>query len=266
MEKALIDRARLIAVSDDLFEFLRGAHPRAEVVAIRNGIVLPPARRASVAEEVRGRYGIPGEAFWMASASRLEKVKNLTMAVDGVALARERGMTDGRFSIFGSGPEETELERRIDSERLNEIVGLQGFVDPIAPVYEAIDVFLMTSEHEGLPMALIEAMARGAVPVCTAVGGIREVVTHEVDGLLVTPGDPSSLANALIRLQRNPADRKAMAERARRTVEERFSVERGNTLLMDTYWACLSRGKNGDRPGGSEKQPGAEGAASAPAR
>ena len=170
-------------------------------------------------------------------------------------------MTQCQFSIFGSGPERGELERRIAATGTGGMVSLHGFVDPIAPVFEAIDVFLMTSVHEGLPMALLEAMAHGAVPVCTAVGGIREVVTDGENGLLIQPDDAAGLAEALHFLQRNPSERERMAREARRTVEVGFSVEHGNALLMDLYRSCLSprRGQprsdgsaRAGRPGGSE--------------
>ena len=88
------------------------------------------------------------------------------------------------------------------------------------------EVFVLPSFHEGLPMAMLEAMAHGKAMVVTPVGGIPEAVQHEEQGLLVTPGQPQELADALLRLLRDADLRRALGQRARMRVAERFGTDR----------------------------------------
>jgi glycosyltransferase involved in cell wall biosynthesis len=88
-------------------------------------------------------------------------------------------------------------------------------------------------------MALLEAMAQGAVPVCTEVGGMKEVVTHGHDGLLVPSGDSRGFAEALRKLMGRGKTYLEMKENARITVEERFNVERTVRSLVQYYWSLM---------------------------
>ncbi|MGH8176625.1 MAG: glycosyltransferase family 4 protein [Steroidobacter sp.] len=98
----------------------------------------------------------------------------------------------------------------------------------------AAEVFVLPSYNEGLPMALLEAMAFGAAPITTPVGGIPEVVRHDFNGLLVAPGDVPALAAALQRLIERPEDRAHLGRNARATVES-LSIETYVDRLCSLY-------------------------------
>jgi glycosyltransferase involved in cell wall biosynthesis len=101
--------------------------------------------------------------------------------------------------------------------------GLRGDVPAILP---GLDALVFSSVREGLSMAMLEAMAAGVPVVATAVGGTPELITHRVTGLLVPPGRPEDLADAVVGLLREGPAVEALRAAARRRVEERFSLPR----------------------------------------
>jgi glycosyltransferase involved in cell wall biosynthesis len=109
----------------------------------------------------------------------------------------------------------------------------------------AAHIFALPSYYEGLPMALLEAMAFGAVPVSTPVGSISEVLRHEENGLLISPGDVPALAASLRRLIEQPNERAALAARARSTVEP-FGVDVYVDRLCRVYRAVACGGVPGE--------------------
>jgi protein-tyrosine-phosphatase len=112
------------------------------------------------------------------------------------------------------------------------------FVGARRDVYDlvaAMDVFVLPSIDEGIPMALLEAMALGTPVVATTVGGVPEVVSHRTTGLLVPSGDERGLAEASLELIRDPGLAGALVTRARRAVEAAFSREQNGLALMNAY-------------------------------
>jgi glycosyltransferase involved in cell wall biosynthesis len=99
----------------------------------------------------------------------------------------------------------------------------------------ASTIFLLPSYHEGMPMALLEAMSWGLPVIATPVGGIPQIVTPEVNGLLVAPGDVAGLAAAIVRLLEDPGLRTRLGEAARTTIENGFSLQEALTKLSTIY-------------------------------
>ena len=116
--------------------------------------------------------------------------------VEAVALLRDNG-TDLKVAIAGEGPLRTELESQIEHAALTQSVHLLGEVGNIRGLLASARLFVMPSEFEGLPMALLEAMATGLPVVASSVGGLPEVVQHGETGLLVEPGSTRALADAM---------------------------------------------------------------------
>jgi glycosyltransferase involved in cell wall biosynthesis len=102
--------------------------------------------------------------------------------------------------LVGLGPLEAELKALAAGLGVADRVLFPGSRDDVYRLLPALDVFALSSRFEGLPIALLEAMATGVAPVATTVGGIPEVITDGQNGLLVDPGDPSALAAALGRV------------------------------------------------------------------
>lgn len=131
--------------------------------------------------------------FDVLSVGQLIPLKRMDVLIDAVARLRERGL-DLKLAILGKGPLENRLRQQIDSLGLGGQVELLGYVDGIEEILPSSKVFSLVSEREGVPFALMEAMASGLVPVVTNVGTIADWVEHGVDGHIVPVGDAEALA------------------------------------------------------------------------
>lgn len=225
----------IVAVSKRMAETLRASGYRATMVThIHNGVDLRRVGATRSPEEVRGELGLDSQTLLIGTAGRLSPVKGHAGLLRAARFIFEKE-SHARLLIVGGGPLAEEL--RASAARL-QIDDKCLFVGPRADVYDlisALDVFVLASLDEGIPMAILEAMALGAPVVATAVGGIPEVVQHRVTGLLVAPGDEQALADACLELAFNRDWAQTLCVRARRVVEEEFSHERNGQALLDIY-------------------------------
>lgn len=139
-----------------------------------------------------------------------------------------------RFVALGQGRLDGELRRLHAELQLGDSFRFLGYRSDAVQVMSGIDVFTLSSRHEGLPVALMDALAMGLPVVCTTVGGIPEAVTDGVDGLLVPPGQPDALAAALSKVAADAGLRARMAQAA----EVRgafFDIRRAVRELEETY-------------------------------
>jgi glycosyltransferase involved in cell wall biosynthesis len=131
------------------------------------------------------------------------------------------------------------LEAQVKELDLVGRVHLVGHHADVLPWLAALDAFVLPSDWEGMSNALLEAMAAGLPVVATAVGGTREVVVDGVTGLLVPPGDPDSLAEAISRLLGDSDMRHTMGEAGRARVDRHFSIEQTVRRTEELYMALL---------------------------
>lgn len=161
------------------------------------------------------------------------------MAGGGRAAAPERGPgAAAHFLLVGDGPLRGEVEAHVRRLGLGERVHLPGLQADVRPFLAAMDLFWSSSEFEGLPLALLEAMAAGLPPVVTAVGGVPEVV-QPASGVLVPFGDPARLADEAARLLADPERRARLGAGARERVRDAFGVERMAGELAGLYREVL---------------------------
>jgi L-malate glycosyltransferase len=226
---------RIIAVSNDLARTLEAdGHRRSRVVPIHNGIDLATVCPRRDAREVRRELGIPDGATVFGTVGRLSPVKDhrtLLRAAQRVT----RHDRDATFLFVGDGPLFDELVLAASQLGLGRACIFAGARDDVYDVLAAIDVFVLSSLHEGIPMALLEAMALGKPVVATAVGGVPEIVTHGQNGLLVAPRDDHALAEACLELTRRPGVTATLGAAARQTIAEHFSHETGGKALLSIY-------------------------------
>ena len=223
-------------------------------IVIRFGIA--PAERTSVvplgldlrrltclderAPSLRGRLGIPEGALVVGYVGRFVAIKDLPTLVRAfarVAAARPEAV----LLLVGDGSLRPEIESLIASLGLQQRVCLAGWIEDVVPLYATIDICALSSLNEGTPVALIEAMAAGKAVVATGVGGVADVVDHERTGLLVRPRNPEALADAILRLAGDAAERSRMGTAGRATVVGRFSAERLVDDIDQLYKAALDR-------------------------
>lgn len=231
----------LVAVSSDLAGVLveRG-FLREKIHVIRNGVDPEEIRFQGDRLSVRRELGVPESVLLAAFVGRLAPVKDPLLLLEAVHHARQGGV-DVHALLVGDGPMREEILARSRALGLNGCIHLAGFrPDPWA-VAAVADVFVMTSRHEGIPLALLEAMSLGQPVIVPEVGGLPEVVTEGREGFLVPPSSPEKLAEALCRLASSPEMGGGMGGRARATVRERFSISRMAKEMEDLYDIILDR-------------------------
>lgn len=132
---------------------------------------------------------------------------------------------EARFLLVGEGELEDELKMKSKKLKLEDKIIFTGFMGDIKDVLASIDIFVMPSLLEGLPMILLEAMAMGKPIVATDIDGMQEVLDHGKTGLLVPSKDPEALSEAIVNLLIHRDKAHQMGINARRVVEERFGVD-----------------------------------------
>jgi glycosyltransferase involved in cell wall biosynthesis len=147
--------------------------------------------------------------------------------------------------IVGEGDERSRLEELIAGLNRQDRIRLVGYQSDVRELYQAMDVFALSSLREGLPNVLLEAMALEVPVVATRIAGVPQVVHDGDNGLLVDPGSIDQMVQALRRLTADQDLRARLAAEARKTIEESFSFEQRMRKIAKIYDQVLRR--NGER-------------------
>lgn len=196
-----------------------------------------PQRRAAARQEL----GVPDDALLIGTVGNRNPTKRHDVLVEAVRHLRDRGV-DVWCRVFGQrSPAHERHMAEIDAlvERLG-VGDRVSFLDPgsrVAELLPALDVFAMSSESEGMPTVIVEAMASGLPIVATDVGSIREVVEDGPCGIVVPPLDPPALADAIAQMLADPAARAELGRANRERALERYATER----VADVYAAAYER-------------------------
>ncbi len=151
---------------------------------------------------------------------RLVRSKRVDLVLRVFARVRER-IADARLTILGEGPERAQLEELADAMGLEEAVTFAGYRDDAERYYGEARVLLLASEREGLPLALIEAMSSGCVPISTRCGSVEDLIDDGKNGFLVAIGDWQAMAARVLEILSQPEKSAAMS-RAAVEVRERY--------------------------------------------
>jgi glycosyltransferase involved in cell wall biosynthesis len=169
-------------------------------------------------------FGIPTDVPLVGSVGRFRPQKGYADLLVAMKQVKENAPT-ARLLLVGDAELQADLEAKAMSLGLDEVVTFAGVRTDVPEILTALDVFVLASLWEGMPNAILEAMAAGLPVVATAVGGTPEVVVDGVTGLLVPPRDPTALAQAITRLLDDPDLRQRMGRAGRERVLQHFSVE-----------------------------------------
>jgi glycosyltransferase involved in cell wall biosynthesis len=174
--------------------------------------------------------------FRVLSVGRLVSAKGHGVLLEGVAIAARNGVAI-ELTIVGDGPRRDRLEALTVELGIGEQVTFAGAVaqDHLPAMFAAADAFCLPSFAEGLPVVLMEAMATGLPAVTTGVMGIPELVVDDENGLLVPPGRADLVADALVRLARDPELRARLGRAGRARVVEAFDIRREARRLHDLF-------------------------------
>jgi glycosyltransferase involved in cell wall biosynthesis len=216
--------AAVVAISEEVRRRLLDAGVRSERVAVIRSGVEPPAGLPGAAGRAaaRARLGVDGELV-IGIVAALERRKGHDVLLR--ALATLDGAPRWRCLVCGGGSQHEALQRLAADLGIAARVRFMGEQPQVADVLAALDVFVMPSRHEGLGVAVLEAMAMSLPVIASAVGGIPEAVKPRETGLLVPPDDPAALAAALNELLLDVEKAKRMGVAGRERVLAEFSME-----------------------------------------
>ena len=208
----------VVALGKQECQALRAFEPQARVERIPHAVAALPAEALAV-------RSMAAPELQLLFLGRLDAAKGLYELLDAVDLLVRAGRQT-RLVIAGDGPEEARLRSRIADLKLQarvELAGPRFGADKQALLSQA-HVFVLPSYREGLPYALLEAMAAGMAPVVSAVGAVPDVVGHGEHGLLVAPQSTDQLVDALARLHNDRGLLARLGAAARARIEERFGL------------------------------------------
>lgn len=189
--------------------------------------------------EVRAELGITTGELVIGTIANFRAQKDYPNLLAAARDLIDRGV-EARIVAIGQGPLEAEMRELHARLGLGDRVLLLGQRDDAMRVLSACDIFTMASDNEGLPVAIMEALALGLPVVATDVGGIPEAITNDVEGLLVPPTRPDALADAWQELAADPERRARMAGAARARASQ-FDIANATQRIEAIYRAVLAR-------------------------
>jgi glycosyltransferase involved in cell wall biosynthesis len=207
------------------------------VETVYHGVDHPGLAELGSPNGLRSSLGLPEDAPIVGTVANLKAHKGHRHLLRAAVRIR-RSCPDVRFVLVGRGPLEGELRRQARELGLDGGVVFTGYRDDAARLASSFDVFVLPSEYEGLPIALVEAMALGRPVVVTAVGGNPEVVRDQQDGLVVPARSPEALADAVLTLLRDDALRLRLGDAARARSAE-FDIARTVPQVERIYEGLL---------------------------
>lgn len=228
LSRRLADRsAALVGVSEGVRQsLLAQGLPAQKTVAIPNGIDL--ARFAEV-----GGMREPG----LVMSARFARQKDHATLIDALALLGSRRGLKPRLQLAGTGPLLARMTARVSRLGLAGQVGFLGHHGDMPGLLRSQAVYVLATHYEGMPLALVEAMAAGCACIASDVIGVRGVLEDGVTGLLVPEGDVQALADAIERLLRDPQ----LVARLGAAARGRAQAEHGLALMRQRYEALITR-------------------------
>ena len=192
-------------------------------------------------EPIKRSLGL-GTGPVVGAIGRLSPVKGQKFLIEAIPAVLSKAK-DAEFVIVGSGPDETGLKNLVKSLGIERSVLFLRSVPDTHKFLSIMDIFVLPSVKEGLGIALLEALASGRACVASGVGGISDVISDGLNGLLVEACNPGAIAGAVLRLIEDPVLRKKIGESGSILVKERFSLDSMAENITEFYKNVLGKGK-----------------------
>lgn len=186
----------------------------------------------------RRSLGLPVQGPVVGIVGRLTAIKDHATFLAAASLIARK--TEASFAIVGDGDLRSELEKMAQRLGVGSKVRFLGWVKDLPALYSSLDVVVLTSRNEGTPVALIEAMAAGRPVVSTAVGGVPDCVPPQA-GILVPPGNPGSICQAVVEILEDEAIARKMGVSGQEWVADRYSSQRLVTDVQALYEELLGK-------------------------
>jgi glycosyltransferase involved in cell wall biosynthesis len=235
-------QTHVVAVSNDVAASIqKSIHPKINVQTILNGVNTDRfIRDHASGTELRNRYGISGNQTLIGTIAVFRFQKRLKEWIT-VFKKIHHHFPDLRGVIIGDGPLKEEIHQHLRNEGMEDYILMPGLQTNVMPWLSAMDIFMMSSSFEGLPIALLEAMSMECAVVCTQAGGIKEVIRNEQDGYTLPVEAWERLAEPVEYLLQNVQHKNDMGRYARARVVDAFSMYRMVKQTEEMYLNLLQR-------------------------
>jgi glycosyltransferase involved in cell wall biosynthesis len=230
-------KRNILAVSSVLATQLKNDFPESKITLIENGIDIaalsPSSLPAHAREDINHyRIGIVG---------RLVPVKRVDLFIKCAAYLKQHYTDlDIDFYIYGDGPLKNQLQTQVKTEKAEAYIHFKGHCDNIPQQLQTLDALMMTSDHEGLPMVLLEAMCLNTVIIAHAVGGIPDLLDQGKCGVLIDNQSVEAFAEAIVNLTRQPKQHRQLAQQAFEQVKKNYSADRAASQYLKLYKQLLT--------------------------
>lgn len=230
--RRLVDK--VIAVSSEIEQALGRLYDPDRLVRIHNGIDLEAVRVTTQRGDKRKEWGVDDKAMLIGTVGRLVPVKGHAVLLEAFRILSQ-SHPNVILIFVGDGPLRVELEDEANRMGLGRTVIFSGHQEQSYDFINMMDVFVLPSLHEGIPMVLLEALALRRPVVASRAGGIPEVLTHSYSGVLVSPTNAEELATAIKSLINDPSKAAALGVAGRSQVESEFSADLMATRTAEVY-------------------------------
>lgn len=205
----------------------------ARIVRESSSTAVLPGAKSIVRQDpvaVRKMHGLPVDVVIVGFVGRFTNIKRPDRF-----LSLASGIPNAHFVMFGNGPLREEVQRQAET---HDNVSVMDFSTDLTQVFATVDLMVLTSDNEGVPLSLMEAAAAGVPVVSMRVGGVEEIVEHGVTGLLVD--NDAELGHAVAQLVHNESMRASMGATAQRTIHERCSLTKYLSTHDELYTRLLT--------------------------
>ncbi len=224
----------VVTVSNEIKRFYRKFLPEKRVSAIHNAVdpkkIVPKKNPLTVREEL----GVKNSTHLFTAVGRLVPVKDFPFLLESMFKIFEQA-PDSALLVVGDGPEKESLQNLAQSLGIENRVHFLGFRNDVLDIVNSTNTVVISSLHEGIPLALLEAMSLGKPVVSTSVGGIPEVIEDRISGLLVLDRSPEAFAKKALKLFNDPKLANRLGDNAQKRIQDRFSLESQKQKFLNLY-------------------------------
>lgn len=232
---------RFIAISQEMARVMEAANAsiRGRIAVVYNGVDIARIDAAPVGELETLEPRLPGSRFRVGVVGRLEYQKGIDLFIE-VAACLSRARDDVEFVIVGDGSLRQDLEQLARGRNVADRLTFLGFRTDALSVLKTLDLFLFTSNYEPFGLVIVESMA-AEVPVVAAAcpGAVAEIISNNVNGLIVDSRDPAEIAEAVDCLLNDDARRRSFIIMARESVGRQFNIQANAEGVRAAYHQCL---------------------------
>ncbi|MBI5943584.1 MAG: GT4 family glycosyltransferase PelF [Chloroflexi bacterium] len=234
---------KVIAVSDEVREYQiqHTGVDSEKIIVIENGVDIQRfSNQTEAGIAIRAEFKIDTDTPLIGIIGRLQPQKDHDNFLNAAALINKT-MPKARFLVVGDGPLREDLKTNAQALGLDSSVIFCGIRHDIPAILSALNLLVISSKWEGLPVTLLEGMAARCPIVSTAVGGVPNVVADGESALLVPPEDPSALANACLKILREAETARALVNAGFDRVKQQFSLDAMIQKILKLYQELLEK-------------------------